>query len=130
MKKKRKTFDDWEYSAAANASNQHNYLPLNEDGESIGSDEHLFFVMPKDAKSPEDLLIKKENLEDLSDDAREVIALVLQMKAELEVSPKKYKIYKVVTKRQLQKLLRKKWRSKKRANGVLKELTNWADSLG
>jgi len=45
--------------------------------------------MPKDAKSPEDLLIKKENLEDLSDDAREVIDLVLQMRAELEIVPKK-----------------------------------------
>jgi len=52
MKKKRKTFDDWEYAAAANASNQYNYLPLNEDGESIGVDEHLFLSCRKTRKVP------------------------------------------------------------------------------
>lgn len=78
--------------------------------------------------SSEDIVIKKESWENLSDEAKEVINTILYAPAEiLEVlkTPKR----KLLTKKSVQKYFRKVWYSNFITDIIIEEITQWAKQL-
>ena len=78
--------------------------------------------------TPEDLIIKKEAWEELSNEAQEVIMTILSAPSEiLEIlkTPQR----KLLTKRSIEKYFRNIWHSKFIAGQTIREIKNWAREL-
>ena len=85
-------------------------------------------ILPSPLDNPETKMIKRENYENLSNNAKEAIELVLNSPKEildLFITPKRKKI----SKRLLGKWLSKCWKSKLLVEHTFKEIQEWVNKL-
>ena len=103
------------------------YIPLDGDGEGESEDGTRITLSAK-ALNPEEYAIKKDLFAKLSDEAREVVSIVVECPAEilsLVTTPKTGKL----SKNKIKKYFEVTWRSKFIVSEVLNELREYAKQL-
>lgn len=137
MKKKRKSTlneSDFErawaiYSGVGFCHLDHRgcYFSDNTECRMDNDDRSIAIQLQSDIPTPEKILLRKESVQLLSEEAREVIEMVLS--APMETIAALSTPTGLLTKRSIQLGLQKLWKSKFIAKLVIEEITKWANQL-